>query len=171
MRGLTGLAVAVVALFAVTGAGAARSPHLRPVPGQAAALAAVKKAVSAGRLTPSVAKADRGVIEQAVHLVRVLPQSRGRHIEVALEQVGALGVGLTSPRAVALFGQLQANDEYFARHGVAGGRRLDITAADGVVYRYFAGRCFEFHPLANSARSTRASPPTTSPARSGWRTR
>ncbi len=35
MRGLTGLAVAVVALFAVTGAAAARSPHLRPVPGQA----------------------------------------------------------------------------------------------------------------------------------------
>ncbi len=147
MRGLTGLALAVVALFAVTGAAAARTPQLRPVPGQAAALAAVKEAVSAGRLTPAAAKADRGVIAQAVHLVRVLPQSRGRHIEVALEQVGALGRGLTSPRAVAVFGQLQANDAYFARHGVPAGG-LDITAADGVVYRYFAGRCFEFHPLA-----------------------
>ncbi len=147
MRGLTGLAVAVMALFAVTGAAAARSPHLRPVPGQVAALAAVKDAVSAGRLTGAAAEADRGVIAQAVHLVRVLPQSRGRHIEVALEQVGALGRGLTSPRAVAVFGQLQANDAYFARHGVPAGG-LDITAADGVVYRYFAGRCFEFHPLA-----------------------
>ena len=87
------------------------------------------------------------MIAQAVHLVRVLPQSRGKHIEVALEQVGALGGGLTSPRAVAVFGQLQANDAYFARHGVPAGG-LDITAADGVVYRYFAGRCFEFHPLA-----------------------
>jgi hypothetical protein len=141
------LAFAVMALVVVAGAGAARSPHLRPVPGQTAALAAVKKAVSAGHLTSAAAKKDRGVIAQAVHLVRVLPQSRGRHIEVALEQVGALGRGLTAPRAVALFGQLQANDAYFARHGVPAGG-LDITDADGIVYRYFAGRCFEFHPLA-----------------------
>src|SRR5439155_872907 len=27
--------------------------------------------------------------------------------------------------------------------------KTDITDAEGVVYRYFAGRCFEFHPLAN----------------------
>ncbi|HEX3454706.1 MAG TPA: D-glucuronyl C5-epimerase family protein, partial [Gaiellaceae bacterium] len=88
------------------------------------------------------------MIAQAVHLVRELPQSRGQHIEVALEQVGALGGGLTSPRAVAVFGQLQANDEYFSRHGVPAGG-LDITDADGIVYRYFAGHCFEFHPLGN----------------------
>jgi D-glucuronyl C5-epimerase C-terminus len=141
------LAFAVVALVAVAGAGAARAPHLRPVPGQTAALAAVKKGVAAGRLTSAAARADRGAIAQAVHLVRVLPQSRGRHIEVALEQIGALGAGLTAPRAVALFGQLQANDAYFARHGVPAGG-LDITDTDGIVYRYFAGRCFEFHPLA-----------------------
>jgi hypothetical protein len=141
------LVLAVAALAAVAGASAARSPHLRPVPGQTAALAAVKKGVSSGRLTSAAAKADRGVIAQAVHLVRVLPQSRGQHIEVALEQVGALGAGLTAPRAVAVFGQLQANDAYFARHGVPAGG-LDITDADGIVYRYFAGRCFEFHPLA-----------------------
>jgi hypothetical protein len=147
-RGLTGLAVAVAALVVVTGAAGARSPHLRPVPGETAALAAVKKADSAGRLTPSAARADRGVIAQAVHLVRVLPQSRSRHIEVALEQVGALGTSLTAPRAVAVFGQLRANDSYFARHGVPAGG-LDITDADGIVYRYFSGKCFEFHPLAN----------------------
>ena len=27
--------------------------------------------------------------------------------------------------------------------------KTDITDSDGVVYRYFAGRCFEFHPLAD----------------------
>ena len=147
MRGLTGLVLAVAALVAVRGAVAARTPHLRPVPGQTAALAAVTKAVSAGRLTTAAAEMDRGVIAQAVHLVRVLPHSRGQHIEVALEQVGALGSGLSSPRAAAVFGQLQANDAYFARHGVPAGG-LDITDTDGIVYRYFAGRCFEFHPLA-----------------------
>ena len=90
------------------------------------------------------------MIARAAHLIRVLPASRGKRVEIALEQVGALGRRLTSPRAVAAFGQLQANDDYFARHGVPRGR-TDITDADGIVYRYFAGRCFEFHPLANFA--------------------
>src|SRR4029077_9105924 len=73
---------------------------------------------------------------------------RGERVAVALEQAGALGRRLTSPRALAVFGQLNANDDYFARHGVPRGG-TDITDADGIVYRYFAGRCFEFHPLAD----------------------
>jgi hypothetical protein len=148
VRGLTGLFLAVVAVLAVTGAAAARRSSPRPVPGQRAALVAVKRAVAAGRLTRAAAKSDRAVIARAVHLVRVLPSSRRQRVEVALEQAGALGKRLTTPRAVAVFGQLRANDDYFARHGVPRGS-TDITDADGIVYRYFAGRCFEFHPLAN----------------------
>jgi hypothetical protein len=78
----------------------------------------------------------------------VLPRSRAERVAVALEQVGGLGRHLTSPRALAVFGQLKANDDYFARHGVPRGG-TDIADADGIVYRYFAGRCFEFHPLAD----------------------
>ncbi len=150
LRGLAGLFVAVAALLVVTGAAAAHRSHLRPVPGQRAALAAVKRAVAAGRLNRAAARADRGVIARAVHLVRALPPSRRARVEVALEQVGALGGRLTSPRAVAVFGQLAANDDYFARHGVPRSH-TDITGPDGIVYRYFAGRCFEFHPLANAS--------------------
>jgi hypothetical protein len=148
VRGLTGLLFAFAALLVVTGAAAAHPSIPRPVPGQLDALAAVKKAVAGGRLTRAVAKTDRGVIAQAVHLVRVLPSPRRERVEVALEQVGALDKRLTSPRALAVFGQLKANDAYFARHGLPPGG-TDITDADGIVYRYFAGRCFEFHPLAN----------------------
>jgi hypothetical protein len=135
-------------LLAVTGSAAAHRSHLRPVPGQRAALAAVKGAVAAGHLTRAAARTDRGEIGRAVHLVRVLPRSRAHRVAVALEQVGALGRQLTSPRALAVFGQLEANDNYFARHGVPRGR-TDITDHDGIVYRYFAGGCFEFHPLAD----------------------
>ncbi len=120
------------------------------MPGEQAALAAVKDAVAAGRLSGAVAKADRAEIARAVHLARVLPSGRRVHVEVALEQIGALGRNLTGPRAVAVFGQLRANDEYFAAHD-APRNGTDITDADGVVYRYFPGRCFEFHPLANVA--------------------
>jgi hypothetical protein len=146
VRGLTGLFVAIAALLVVTGAAGAP----RPVPGERAALAAVRQAVKAGRLTPSAAKLDRAEIARAAHLVRVLPSGRRERVQVALEEVAALGRGLTSTRAAAVFGQLRANDDYFAQHDPPrGGTGTDITDADGIVYRYFAGRCFEFHPLAN----------------------
>jgi D-glucuronyl C5-epimerase C-terminus len=144
VRGLTGFVLATAALLVVTGAAAAPPP----VPGEQAALTAVKHAVAAGRLSGAVAKADRAEIARAVHLARSLPAARRVHLEAALEQVGALGKGLTAPRATAVFGQLRANDDWFARRS-APNNGTDLTDADGIVYRYFPGRCFEFHPLAN----------------------
>ena len=148
VRGLTGLSLAVVAVLVLAGSAAAHRSGPRPVPGQRAALTAVKLALAAGRLTAAEARSDRGAIGRSVHLVRVLPSARRARVEVALGQAAALGKRLTAPRAEAVFGQLRANDDYFARRGIPRGG-TDITAADGIVYRYFAGRCFEFHPLAN----------------------
>jgi hypothetical protein len=144
LRGLTGLGFALAALLVVSGAAAAPPP----VPGEQAALKAVKQAVAAGRLSPADAQTDRGEVARAVHLARTLPPARRVHVEVALEQIGALGDRLTGPRALAVFGQLRANDDWFAQRG-APKNGTDITDADGIVYRYFPGRCFEFHPLAN----------------------
>lgn len=144
VRGLTGLVLAVAALLVVTGAVAAPPP----VPGERAALAAVKHALAAGRLSGADAKVDRAEIARAAHLARTLPPERGVHVEVALEQIGALGKQLTAPRATAVFGQLRANDDWFAQRD-APKNGTDITDADGIVYRFFPGRCFEFHPLAN----------------------
>ncbi len=144
VRGLTGLVVALAALLVVTGAVGAP----RPVPGERAALAAVRQAVASGRLSRADARADRHEIDRAAHLVRVLPPARRAHVEVALGQVAALGRRMTSERALAVFGQLRANDDFFARRGPPRAH-TDITGGDGIVYRYFTGRCFEFHPLAN----------------------
>lgn len=144
VRALTGLLFAAAALLVVTGAAGAS----KPVPGERAALAAVKHAVKSGRLSRAAAMAYRHEIARAVQLARALPAGRRVHVEVALEQVGALGKNLTRPRALAVFGQLAANDDYFAHHG-APRPGADITGPDGIVYRYFSGRCFEFHPLAD----------------------
>jgi len=57
---------------------------------------------------------------------------------------------LTAPRAAAIFGQLTANDNWFAHRGTVADQ-TDITDSDGIVYRYFSGRGFEFHPLGNFA--------------------
>ncbi len=148
VRGLTGLLAGLAALLVVTGAEAAP----KPVPGQRAALAAVQAAVKDGRLDRAAANRDRAEIARAAHLVRVLPRGRWEHVQVALEQAAALGKSLTAPRALAVFGQLRANDDYFAHHDPPRtGTGTDITDADGIVYRYFAGRCFEFHPLGNAS--------------------
>src|SRR5215471_6220765 len=148
LRGPAMLLLSVLAgLLVLTGATAAPPP----VPGETAALAAVKQAVKAHRLDRGTATSSRREIARAAHLVRVLPRARRMPVQVALEEVGALAGFLTKPRALALFGQLQANDDYFAKHW-APRNGTDITGLDGVVYRYFAGRCFEFHPLANFSR-------------------
>ena len=52
------------------------------------------------------------------------------------------------PRALELYGALKANDDFFAKHW-APDDLTDVVGSDGVVYRYFAGYCFRFHPLAN----------------------
>src|SRR2546423_3885094 len=146
VRGFAGLLLATAALWVVTGAGAAPPP----VPGERAALAAVKHAVAEGRLTRAAAEVNRAEIARAVHLARVLPPARRAHVEVALEQVGALGKGLTSPRATAVFGQLRANDDYFARRP-APPNGTDNNDAAGGGYPHFPRRRLEFHPPAHLA--------------------
>ena len=66
VRGLTGLLLATAALLVVTGAAAAPPP----VPGERAALAAVKHAVAEGRLTRAAAKVDRAEIAGVVPTVK-----------------------------------------------------------------------------------------------------
>ena len=143
MRYLATIAAAAVGLVL---AGAAPATSLLPV--QKAALEAVRRAVAAGQIDASQAAIDRAEIGRAARLIRGLPAGRGNHVGVALAEVASLSGRLTGPRAVALFGQLRANDDYFARRW-APADKTDITDASGVVYRYFSGRCFEFHPLAN----------------------
>ena len=152
VRGLTGLLGVVVLLGA---ASAAAAPA--PVPGEESAFGAVRRAAKAGKIDSVTAGAFRAEIRRAVHLARVLPRVRAQRIEVALEQVGVFTGRLTKPRALALLGQLRANDDFFAKHGVPA-PKTDISDADGIVYRYFPGLCFEFHPLADfSALNVRVS--------------
>jgi hypothetical protein len=152
MRGLVVLAASAAALLL---AGAAPATALTGLEKQA--FAKVQKARAAGRLDAAAAVTARGEIARAAHLIRTLPNGRAYHVNVALAEVASFSGALTQPRALALFGALRANDDYFAQHW-APADKTDIVGADGVVYRYFAGHCFRFHPLANfgvlNARAT-----------------
>ena len=143
---MRGLAVLVAALAALVATGASAGTTV--LPAQKNALHAVNKAAKAGRVDPATAARARSEIARAARLIRGLPNGRSVHVGVALSELAAFDGRLTKPRAIALVGQLKANDDWFAAHW-APADKADITDADGVVYRYFAGRCFEFHPLAD----------------------
>ncbi len=140
---LLAVIIGLTAALAVVGA----APATTPVPAQAGALKAIRLALAAGRIDGATANAGRTEIARAAHLVRTLPSGRREHVDVALGELAAFTGRLTEPRALALIGQLQVNDDYFAKH-YAPAPKTDVTDADGVVYRYFPGRCLEFHPLA-----------------------
>lgn len=144
--GVKGLLVIAGLLAALAVAGAA--PATAPVPGQVGALKALRVAYAAGRIDGATTNAGRAEIARAAHLARTLPSGRREPVVVALEALAAFAGRLTAPRARALIGQLKANDDYFAKH-YAPSPKTDITDDDGIVYRYFQGRCLEFHPLAN----------------------
>ncbi|MDX6474984.1 MAG: hypothetical protein QOH95_495, partial [Gaiellaceae bacterium] len=127
---------------AVTLVGAAPATSVNPV--ERAAL----KALATTRVEAATAARGRAEVRRAAFLARVLPSGRREHVGVALGELASFAGQLTEPRALVLIGELKANDDYFAKH-FAPPPKTDITDEDGVVYRYFAGRCFEFHPLAN----------------------
>ena len=139
MKGHTLIAAAVVA---VTLAGAAPATSVNPL--QRAAL----KALASPHIDSATAAKGRAEVRRATTLIRVLPSGRREHVAVALGELASFAGRMTAPRALVLIGELKANDDYFSAH-YAPDPRTDITDADGVVYRYFAGRCLEFHPLAN----------------------
>jgi len=141
-----GLAVLVAIVAALIGTGASSGSSL--LPSQKKALAAVSQALRNGRIDAPTAASARSEITRAARLIRGLPAGRGSHVDVALSELAALEGRMTEPRMLALLGQLKANDDYFAVHW-APPDKTDITDADGIVYRYFAGRCFELHPLAD----------------------
>jgi hypothetical protein len=146
MRLTLGVTVAMVAMVVLTSAAPARTP----IAAQTVALKGIKLAVAKGRIDGASAATYRAAVNRAALLVRSLPKTRSTPVSACLTEAAAMAGTLTAPRARAVFGQLAVNNSYFAINGPPAGR-TDITDADGVVYRYFSGRGFQFHPLANFA--------------------
>ncbi|HET7572811.1 MAG TPA: D-glucuronyl C5-epimerase family protein [Gaiellaceae bacterium] len=141
-------AVAVVAAVAlafplVASAKSAASAHL--------ARRGIAHAHARGWIKWGEAKRYRGDVYLAMRAIRRLPKARGWALESQLRQVTAIWDSYISPRATALFSQLRENVDYLSTHRIPSSG-TDVTGPDGVVYRYFAGKGLEFHPLANFSR-------------------
>ena len=111
----------------------------------------IKVAVRAGWLQPTEARRYRADLYLAQRGVRFLPPLRGRVLAAQLGQVAAIWGSYTSPRALALFSQLEENVAYMNTHAIPT-TAIDVAGPDGVVYRWFPGIGLEFHPLANFAQ-------------------
>src|SRR5580765_855580 len=144
MRGVAWIAAVGIAFLLTASASAAPK---RMLPLQRDARVAVKRALQSGWIDGTTAARSRAEIDRAARLIRRLPSARANRISIALSQLAAMNGRLTKPRALALTGQLEANDDYFVRRGPPR-NHTDIADADGIVYRFFSGQCFEFHPLA-----------------------
>jgi peptidoglycan hydrolase-like protein with peptidoglycan-binding domain len=129
---------------------------LEAVAERAAADAAVAEdglaeAVAARRLSRAAASQYGEIVAAAVAALPALRPGRSATVGAVLHDIAAQADSYDRPRALALFAMLAANAEYLAAKPLPEDR-LDIEDVDGVVYRYFAGHGFQFHPLANFAR-------------------
>jgi hypothetical protein len=118
----------------------------------AAARRGLAKAVAQGRLQAGSAQRYRAILTRTTAAAPRLPAARGANLRGALRSVAAQSARYTEARALALFVMLETNTSYFSTRDAPRARNTDIEDADGVVYRFFAGHGFQFHPLANFAR-------------------
>jgi peptidoglycan hydrolase-like protein with peptidoglycan-binding domain len=108
-------------------------------------------AVAAGRLPRAAASRYEEIVANAITALAALRPGRSATVGAVLHDIAAQADSYDRPRALALFGMLARNAEYLTKRPLPEGR-LDIEDLDGVVYRYFGGHGFQFHPLANFAR-------------------
>ena len=139
--------VALSALLASFGGVA----HAASTP-ESTVLKGLARAVKDGRMPAGDAAVDRTILRRAGRLWRTLPASRARPLKAVVDTVAAQAARYNRPRALALFGMLSANANYLAQHAPTGEVHQDISDADGIVYRYFPGHGFQFHPLGNAVQ-------------------
>jgi hypothetical protein len=108
----------------------------------------ITHAVKAHWVKPADAQRYRTSVSRALRDVSHLPRLRADVIASQLSQLSPFSTSYTSPRALALFSQLETNLSYFETHPLPT-TRIDVAGDDGVVYRWFPRLGLEFHPLAN----------------------
>jgi hypothetical protein len=142
-RGAAALAVIVLTLAFTGSAGAGQVQD-----DAAAASGALAAAVASGTLTPAEGSAYRTDVTHALTVLAKLGNPRAANLQAVLHEVVLESRALDAPRALALYSMLDVNASYLGTHSVPAGT-LDIAGPDKVIYRWFPGRGFQFHPLGN----------------------
>src|SRR5690349_10037219 len=151
--------VAVLAVLAVLAAVLASPAAAATQAGKdaAAATRGINQALIAGRLDAEQAAQYRASVARALQTWNRLPGDRATNLAGALHDAAALANRYDAPLALTLFTTLDANTDYLGSKA-APRSTVDISDADGVVYRWFPGHGFQFHPLANASRLSNLAP-------------
>lgn len=108
----------------------------------------LEEAVAAGRLGAEAAGRHRRTLAGARAALAELPPGRSAVVAAVLRSVAVHADAYDGPRSLTLFGMLEANVDHLRANALPPSPR-DMRDADGVVYRFFAGHGFQFHPLAS----------------------
>jgi hypothetical protein len=138
-------AILAAALAFVSGSAAGQPGWLKDVQ---TASRGLDRAVAAGRLTPESTAEYKATLNRAARLLPKLPRSRYRNLAAVVHQTATLARVYDEPRSLTIFSMLAFNVRWFASHWDRPGG-TDIQDTDGIYYRQFSGRGFQFHPLAN----------------------
>ncbi len=131
-----------VALLAALPAGSAT----RPKPA-----ALIAKGIARSQLTPSEKTQYLAVLGRARTDLARLPKLRADVLRTVVADVAAQWRSYTTDRALVLFSTLEVNADWLEHHA-AWASHPDLTADDGIVYRWFWSHGYVFHPLANFAK-------------------
>ena len=147
-----------VAALALAGPGAAAGSHDGASHTPAAALAeeaavvgrGLRAAAADGRVAPDAAARYRELLRTAVGTAPTLPPLRTAVLTTLIGDLAAAVPLFDTPRALTLFSTLALNVDRLSSSRIPA-NGTDATDADGIVYRWFAGQGYRFHPLANFA--------------------
>src|SRR6185312_7541714 len=143
---LAAVLAAVAALLVVPASGSAARPAPAALIRQGLALA-----VERGELMPAEAAGYRATLANVLVRAKGLPPLRTRMLLTVVDDVAAQWRSYTEPRALTLFATLAVNADWLSSHALTG-PHPDVEGDDGAVYRFFSGRGYVFHPLANFAK-------------------
>src|SRR5262245_7078530 len=149
-RRLMGVRVLFVALVVLLLAPAARAADEAWTREAKAARTALTRSADAGFVTAAEEARYLSILRHARAVRDRVPPLRAQILEQVLARV-ARPKSPTAPRALTLYETLKENADYLEANRVPE-EGTDVTAEDGIVYRFFSGKGFAFHPLANASR-------------------
>ena len=115
-----------------------------------AARTALSRSAGAGFVTAAEHARYLGLLSHARVVRDRVPPGRARILEAELDTLARAKSPTPSARSSSTRRCSRTSTTWPSTQLPAGG--TDITDADGVVYRFFAGQGFAFHPLANGTR-------------------
>ncbi len=120
----------------------------RRAAGSAAGIrAGVAAARAHGRISPAQARAANVAAAAAARVASRAAVGAAAAVTAVLADTSRHVSALDAPRTAALIGTLRVNAARFRHHGVPA-PMATTQGPDGVVYRYFPGHGYQFHPLA-----------------------